>query len=330
MFFYHCLMDFKINFIVNTIFLKLFFPSPGTVVKSRVISLLHRSPPLKCSRATTTIGNAKYCETAVRYKLTALFLFFLSRPLHEAVENGDVHLVRLLLGYGADPRLATYSGQSPLSLATDRQTRMLLEHHVNDVQGFGPSAMWNFDDTSLIRDHEDVDRLLWCSPPTAPDDNSVSFEFEFSDQSLPDVYKMPADAPDAVPDDWVLFEYVSTALSVESVDALAKLLDDENAVIAVPSDRFNERVVPALTLGQRQQQQQQQRVVAKCSDAKPFVAAEQSTPKDAAATDAAEAPEAAEDGAPAAGAAPTGDQIILVRYDHKLKQLLGVDAYTVS
>jgi len=78
-------------------------------------------------------------------------LSFFFRPLHEAVENGDVHLVRLLLSYGADPHLATYSGQSPLSLATDKQTRMLLEHHVNDVQGYGSASVWNFDDSTLTR-----------------------------------------------------------------------------------------------------------------------------------------------------------------------------------
>jgi len=80
-----------------------------------------------------------------------LVVFNFSRPLHEAVENGDVHLVRLLLSYGADPHLATYSGQSPLSLATDKQTRMLLEHHVNDVQGYGSASVWNFDDSTLTR-----------------------------------------------------------------------------------------------------------------------------------------------------------------------------------
>jgi len=74
-----------------------------------------------------------------------------SRPLHEAVENGDVHLVRLLLSYGADPRLATYSGQSPLSLAADKQTRTLLEHHVDDIQGHGGASVWNFDDTAPDR-----------------------------------------------------------------------------------------------------------------------------------------------------------------------------------
>jgi len=82
--------------------------------------------------------------------ISKLIIFFF-RPLHEAVENGDVHLVRLLLSYGADPHLATYSGQSPLSLATDKQTRMLLEHHVNDVQGYGSASVWNFDDSTLTR-----------------------------------------------------------------------------------------------------------------------------------------------------------------------------------
>lgn len=73
------------------------------------------------------------------------------RPLHEAVENGDVHLVRLLLSYGADPHLATYAGQSPMFLANDRHTRMLLEHHVSDIQGHGNVSVWNFDNTTLNR-----------------------------------------------------------------------------------------------------------------------------------------------------------------------------------
>lgn len=187
---------------------------------------------------------------------------------------------------------------------------------------------------------EDVDRLLWCSPPSpsspVPND-SLSFEFEFADQSLPDVYKMPVDvteAGDAVAnkeetsvvatdtktasDDWVLFTDVSTALSVKTADALAKLLDDENAVLAVPVDRFNERAVPRKILGR-------QPVVVKPSSAaaanKPSAVAEQS-PKDPSIDNAKASQEIP--------SAATGEQILLVRYDHKLRQLLGVDAYTVS
>jgi len=177
-----------------------------------------------------------------------------------------------------------------------------------------------------------VDRLLWSSPPppavSSPVDDDPSFEFEFADRSLPDVYKLlsssasdehdaaaaaaaaaDSDAADAT-DDWVLFTDVSTALSVKTVDALAKLLDTENAVMAVPADRFNERVVPRNVLGR-------QPVAAAVVD-------EQQQPppvvKDDAATES--------DGRPSSSDA--GEQILLVRYDRKLKQLLGVDAYTLS
>lgn len=34
------------------------------------------------------------------------------RPIHDAVENDHLEIVRLLLSYGADPTLATYSGRT--------------------------------------------------------------------------------------------------------------------------------------------------------------------------------------------------------------------------
>lgn len=60
---------------------------------------------------------------------------FFARPLHEAAENGATELVRLLLSYGADPLLATYSGQTPLMLAVDTEANSILEQHLDDVQG---------------------------------------------------------------------------------------------------------------------------------------------------------------------------------------------------
>lgn len=65
------------------------------------------------------------------------------RPLHEAAENGFVEIIRLLLSYGADPMLATYSGLTPLSLATDEETKSLLKHYMADVQGL-PAPPWSF------------------------------------------------------------------------------------------------------------------------------------------------------------------------------------------
>ncbi|XP_025190680.1 protein piccolo-like isoform X1 [Melanaphis sacchari] len=281
------------------------------------------------------------------------------RPLHEAVENGDVHLVRLLLSYGADPHLATYSGQSPLSLATDKQTRMLLEHHVNDVQGYGSASVWNFDDSTLTHEPEDVDRLLWCLPPApspVPGDEDPSFEFEFADQSLPDVYKLSSDESAdnrTDDDDWVLFADVSTALSVKTVDALVKLLDDENAVTAVPADRFKERAVLRKSLG-RQPVAVPSATAANRSgaaerpakdDNSGSVAAKEasfsSTPSTSASAIVSTSSTTTSISTTATTASTTsavssstltsgGEQILFVRYDRKLKQLLGVDVYTVS
>ncbi|PVD18738.1 hypothetical protein C0Q70_21289 [Pomacea canaliculata] len=39
------------------------------------------------------------------------------RPLHDAVENDHVQVVRLLLSHGADPLIATYGGKTPLKIA---------------------------------------------------------------------------------------------------------------------------------------------------------------------------------------------------------------------
>lgn len=70
-------------------------------------------------------------------------LIWTHRPLHEAAENGFTELIRLLLSYGADPLLVTYSGYTPLSLTTDDEARRLLQQHLSDVQG-QPAPLWTF------------------------------------------------------------------------------------------------------------------------------------------------------------------------------------------
>lgn len=85
-------------------------------------------------------------------------MFFVYRPLHEAAENGFVEMIRLLLSYGADPMLATYSGLTPLSLATDEDTKHLLKYYMADVQGLtappwsfkGPAGCFGKDNTNLF------------------------------------------------------------------------------------------------------------------------------------------------------------------------------------
>lgn len=49
-----------------------------------------------------------------------------SRPIHDAVENDHLDVVRILLSYGADPTLATYSGRGLLKMThSDSMERFL-------------------------------------------------------------------------------------------------------------------------------------------------------------------------------------------------------------
>lgn len=49
-----------------------------------------------------------------------------SRPIHDAVENDHLDVVRVLLSYGADPTLATYSGRGLLKMThSDSMERFL-------------------------------------------------------------------------------------------------------------------------------------------------------------------------------------------------------------
>lgn len=178
----------------------------------------------------------------------------------------------------------------------------------------------------ILGEIEDVDRLLWNTPPASSLSTSndvLSFEFEFSEQSLPDVYKLAktidsADDSTNVLDDWVLFTEVSTVLSVNTADALVKLLDDKNAVMSMPVDQFNKCAISQKILSK-----QPLVVPTKSSNIK--LTTEELLPKNA-------SPETIDNDVTAERISPstTGKQILLVRYDHKLKQLLGVDAHMVS
>lgn len=60
--------------------------------------------------------------------LDSLFVFSLSfRPLHDAVENDHLEVVRFLLACGADPTLTSYSGRAPVNMTHSAAMETFLE-----------------------------------------------------------------------------------------------------------------------------------------------------------------------------------------------------------
>lgn len=55
-----------------------------------------------------------------------LTLCHLHRPVHDAVVNDNLETIWLLLSYGADPTLATYSGQTAMKLASSDTMKRFL------------------------------------------------------------------------------------------------------------------------------------------------------------------------------------------------------------
>lgn len=59
-------------------------------------------------------------------------------------------MLRLLLEYGADPTLATYADETPLSIVEpESEAHELLTHHLADVQGLN-APPWKYHGPSKI------------------------------------------------------------------------------------------------------------------------------------------------------------------------------------
>ena len=79
---------------------------------------------------TTAFTRAKtfrYCLSVFLIAVRLCFCLLLSRPIHDAAEGGHVDVLRVLLSYGADPLLATYSGNSALSCSKEQNSRAFLK-----------------------------------------------------------------------------------------------------------------------------------------------------------------------------------------------------------
>ncbi|XP_077294795.1 uncharacterized protein LOC143917200 [Arctopsyche grandis] len=153
------------------------------------------------------------------------------RPLHEACENGYVEIIRLLLSYGADPLLATYSGQTPISLSGGKAAR-LLQLHLCDVQGNMPQP-WQFNGPSKLLDPCDSGYDAIASPPAPPPSPPppASLEIVTATAPLPPLYRLKpsnhsttAESTNQASDSelWCLLQDLAALLQVKSRDALLK------------------------------------------------------------------------------------------------------------
>ncbi|XP_074064852.1 BCL-6 corepressor-like protein 1 isoform X2 [Macrotis lagotis] len=76
-----------------------------------------------------------------------------TRPIHDAVVNDNLETIWLLLSYGADPTLATYSGQTAMKLASSDKVKKFLSDHLSDLQGRpegDPGVSWDFYSSSVL------------------------------------------------------------------------------------------------------------------------------------------------------------------------------------
>ncbi|XP_037591217.1 BCL-6 corepressor-like [Cebus imitator] len=123
----------------------------------------------------------------------------LTRPLHDAVENDYLEIVRLLLSYGANPTLATYSGRTIMKMTHSKVMEMFLTDYLNDLQGCSDtklSGSWEFYGSSVCEPDNEGGYNVLGNPPRPEDqddDNEACsdvFKFEFSDSPLLPCYNI--------------------------------------------------------------------------------------------------------------------------------------------
>ncbi|KAJ3592307.1 hypothetical protein NHX12_007435 [Muraenolepis orangiensis] len=81
-----------------------------------------------------------------------------TRPIHDAVENDHLDVVRVLLSYGADPTLATYSGRGLLKMTHSDSMEHFLIDYFADLQGRpddDPGLYWEFYGSAVCESGED-------------------------------------------------------------------------------------------------------------------------------------------------------------------------------
>ncbi|KAM3911282.1 BCL-6 corepressor-like protein 1 isoform 2-T2 [Leptodactylus fuscus] len=149
-----------------------------------------------------------------------------TRPIHDAVVNDNLETVWLLLSYGADPTLATYSGQTPMKLASSEAMRTFLSDYLSDLRGRSdgdPRASWDFYSSSVLDPKDEIghDILLDTSETSKEEEEEGekqeedNFLFEFSDTPLISCYNLHVSLTSG-PSNWFLVSDVLKKLKLSS------------------------------------------------------------------------------------------------------------------
>ncbi|XP_052026853.1 BCL-6 corepressor-like protein 1 isoform X2 [Apodemus sylvaticus] len=145
-----------------------------------------------------------------------------TRPVHDAVLNDNLETIWLLLSYGADPTLATYSGQTAMKLASSDTMKRFLSDHLSDLQGRAegdPRASWDFYSSSVLEKKDGFACDLLHNPPGSAEQGDDSeqddFMFELSDKPLLPCYNLQVSVSRG-PCNWFLFSDVLKRLKLSS------------------------------------------------------------------------------------------------------------------
>ncbi|XP_069841870.1 BCL-6 corepressor-like protein 1 isoform X2 [Dendropsophus ebraccatus] len=150
-----------------------------------------------------------------------------TRPIHDAVVNDNLETVWLLLSYGADPTLATYSGQTPMKLASSEAMRTFLSDYLSDLRGRcdgDPRASWDFYSSSVLDPKDELGHaLLLDAAETCEEEEEEEgkktqeddFLFEFSEKPLISCYNLHVTLTSG-PNNWFLVSDVLKRLKLSS------------------------------------------------------------------------------------------------------------------
>ncbi|NXY77849.1 BCORL protein, partial [Glareola pratincola] len=178
----------------------------------------------------------------------------------QGIANDNLETMWLLLSYGADPTLATYSGQTAVKLATSEVMKRFLCDYLSDLQGRSdgdPRTAWDFYSSSVLEGKDSIGCDLLLNPPGSSDQEEEeqeadNFMFEFSDKPLLPSYNLQVSVSRA-PCNWFLFSDVLKRLKLSSRIFQARFPHLEIATL--PKAEFQRQVSLSQVLAQEEAQE---------------------------------------------------------------------------